>query len=156
MKTFSHLPIITIVITGLILTNCNSSKKNITNEDSFPIKETKQITLETQEVSGNQKFINSDYEKFIQEAKARIRRNEYKYLRLISKTNLYNSGKNVEVLKGIDKLNVANLNCKLNLDAYINNGKGNWKVFKEEFYDELNQLEEQYSEVAFNDRGNRQ
>jgi hypothetical protein len=151
MRTILVFPIIAIVVAGVVLTNCKTNRKNINHEVNTSIKESKQTAEALPEVSSYQKYVNSDYEKFIEEAKTRIRRNDYKYVRLISHLNFSNSRIAEEELVRIEKLKFTNLQCKENLDNYIRNGKGNWREFEKEFYNELSQLEDQYSEVAFND-----
>jgi hypothetical protein len=151
MKTILAFPLIAIVITGVVLTNCKTNKKSSNYEVHSTIKESKQTAEAIPEISGSQKFVNSDYEKFIEEAKARIRRNDYKYVRLISHLNFSNSRISEDELVEIEKLKLKNLKCKESLDNYIRNGKGNWREFESEFYSELSLLEDQYSEVAFND-----
>ena len=147
MKIIS-IPILTIFVTGFIITNCQSISKNNLNTQ-IPSDKTV-LKLPVNETASVQKYTNSDFEKFIREANNKISQNAiiFSALKETLNNNIEMPLNDFEILNGIEKKNYF---LKTKLDYYVEEGIGNWQTFKAAFDQDLNDLDLSYSEMTIKD-----
>ncbi len=147
MKNSLIVPTVTILIIGFTLYNCNSVSRNIIAEDISNNQYINNNVVSDNEIATAQKEIYSDFQKFITEANNKILQNvkNISSLKHISSEN--NIIINEELYKKVEIMEKSNNDFKTVLDNYVTNGSGNWKIFKNEFDNNLVELDLALNEV---------
>lgn len=148
MKKTLIIPLLTVILTGNLLSSCDSDYVDVKPEIYSMNIEKKEIIDSKGEVATAQKSLNSDFEKFIQKANAIIDRNRLNISELnaqVEDKRFETKNKTLSIVCGMYNKNEA---LKERLNNYVATGSGNWKIFESELKGELHELSKTYNDVT--------
>ncbi len=140
MKNISSPRIVTLILTGILLTNFNFKSQNIL-ADNYSTHKVLKIISPVSETATAQKETHSAFQKFVREANAKLDANETAILKLTPDVKGKNDRQIGTNTSDIGGLKAGNRLMRDRLEEYVQNGTGNWQSFESEFYHDLNEFE---------------
>ena len=148
MNTLAPLrTIVPAIFITLLTSGSSSTDRSLTVE--YKTLQNAKINRDTKrnETTSFSQYYLSDFQKFVKEADSKISSNEKKIAKLKSQLQQSNiEGKNITTT--LSQLELKNSMLKSNLEIYVQNGTGNWKVFRDRFYKNLSKFDLAYNQVS--------
>lgn len=151
MRKTGIVGIAILILTGLSLAYCESYTKKVNNEFLRAELEKRCLPDKEENFVSTQKDYNSDFEKFIKAANHKINGNEKIISELSKSLNMDNNTSALNTQDEIVVVGKKNYDLKMKLDYYVEEGKGNWKTFKDDLNNDLSDLDLAINEIKQND-----
>ena len=136
-------PVITSILTLLVITSCNSSSEKVENAEQNVVKANQELIeakedyltdIETYKKEADNKI--ADNKKIAEEFKLRIEKDKKEA--------------KIKYMKELEKLDQKNSDLKMKMDNYKANGKEQWEIFKIEFTHNMDDLKKGYQNLTKN------
>jgi len=128
-KTISALAV-TIFIAGAILTGCQSSAKKVENAQDKVIEANQELS----------QALKDSIQQFKTESELKISANEKSIAEFKAKIKNEKKENKAAYEKKLAELEQKNSDLKKKLDEFKDDSKANWKTFKTEFSNDMNEL----------------
>ena len=132
-----------LIITGMMVTGCNTPAEKVTDAQ-------KEVTEANKDLNEANKEYLADMEDYRRETTLKIAANDSTIQVLTTKIATEKKEKREAYQKKINKLEEKNTEMKMKLNNYKAEGKDNWEKFKAEFNHDMEEMGKAFKDLTVN------